>query len=254
MQKRIEQYLNRATRGLWGKKRQEVKTELHSHIYERMHYHMAFGKSEEEALGLALHALGKPAEVSRGLFKLHALPALGKMLLVTGLLSTVLVTQAQNVFQLNVNTRTNICEPQDRYCFPGPQNYIKASELMDIFKAQGLQAQFDRETHNLLLDNQELHIMEHALIEDDNEIYISVSNLLLMLYVNQQASISSMINPTIHFKTAQVRLDQEGVDFNAREFYQGILSYHMPKFTKKIHHHLHQTRVCRFHPHHHSNS
>ncbi len=70
----VETYLRRATRGLWGKKRLEVREELAAHLQERVLTHQISGLDENGALERALSELGNPREVSLGMAKLYTLP------------------------------------------------------------------------------------------------------------------------------------------------------------------------------------
>ncbi|MFD1731092.1 permease prefix domain 1-containing protein [Deinococcus malanensis] len=54
----LRRYLARATRGLWGKRREEVYAELEEHVLERADHLMVFGVPQQEALSRALSELG----------------------------------------------------------------------------------------------------------------------------------------------------------------------------------------------------
>ena len=102
MNKDVERYLTRATRGLWGKKRLEVKEELAAHIEGRVKRHLVAGLDEAAAVQKALTELGQPAQVSAGMVRLHTAPTLmglGMMMSATALLVFALVTggMAQSV-------------------------------------------------------------------------------------------------------------------------------------------------------------
>ena len=70
----VEQYLRSATRGLWGRKRGEVREELAAHIEERTMAFRLAGLSEEDATERVLSELGHPREVSVGMTKLYTAP------------------------------------------------------------------------------------------------------------------------------------------------------------------------------------
>ena len=72
----VETYLRRATRGLWGKKRLEVREELAVHLEERALSYQIAGLGETDAVEKALAELGKPQEVSLGMAKLYTFPTL----------------------------------------------------------------------------------------------------------------------------------------------------------------------------------
>lgn len=69
-----ETYLRRATRGLWGRKRWEVREELEAHLLERTLAHRIAGLAEADAVERALSELGRPQEVSVGMTRLYTLP------------------------------------------------------------------------------------------------------------------------------------------------------------------------------------
>ncbi len=84
----VEKYLKKATRGLWGSKKREVREELATHIEGRVQAHRIGGLDEETAVQRTLSELGKPAQVSGGMMTLHTMPSLMGL---GALLSTALV-------------------------------------------------------------------------------------------------------------------------------------------------------------------
>ena len=60
----LKQYLKAATRGLWGKKKLEVREELEAHVLERAHKHELLGIAREDAILKSLGEFG-PAQVIR---------------------------------------------------------------------------------------------------------------------------------------------------------------------------------------------
>ncbi len=92
----VETYLRRATRGLWGKKRLEVREELEAHLQERVMAYRIGGLGETDAVKKALAELGKPQEVSLGMARLYTFPTLlgsGAALAVACVLVTALLPQ-----------------------------------------------------------------------------------------------------------------------------------------------------------------
>ncbi len=81
-----EQYLKRATRGLWGARRLQVRQELESHLFERTRQLMLMGLSEADAQRTVLRELGAPDAVSRGMAGVYTLSALTPALTLTLLL------------------------------------------------------------------------------------------------------------------------------------------------------------------------
>jgi hypothetical protein len=60
----LEQFLHTATRGLWGKRKLEVREELEAHVLECAHKHELLGMTREQAISKSLSELG-PAQVIR---------------------------------------------------------------------------------------------------------------------------------------------------------------------------------------------
>lgn len=54
----LEQYLKTATRGLWGKRKLEVREELKAHVLERVRKHELLWLSREDAVSKSLSELG----------------------------------------------------------------------------------------------------------------------------------------------------------------------------------------------------
>ncbi|AZI44081.1 hypothetical protein EHF33_14275 [Deinococcus psychrotolerans] len=90
--KQTERYLKAATRGLWGRGRHELRTELQGHINERVAEFRLGGLSAEEAERQTLRELGTPERVSSGMLGVHTFPALSKAGALTLLLATTLMT------------------------------------------------------------------------------------------------------------------------------------------------------------------
>ena len=91
----VEKYLKKATRGLWGSKKREVREELATHIEGRVQAHRIGGLDEETAVQRTLSELGKPAQVSGGMLRLHAGPSLaglGALLVLVCALTVTLVS------------------------------------------------------------------------------------------------------------------------------------------------------------------
>jgi hypothetical protein len=93
--KRVEDYLRKSTRGLWGKKRREVRNELATHIEGRVWAHLVAGTNELEAVEKTLKELGQPINVSAGMARLYTLPLMagsGMMLAMCCALVVVLLS------------------------------------------------------------------------------------------------------------------------------------------------------------------
>lgn len=82
-----ERYLRGATRGLWGKEKKALRTELQGHIRIRTKELMVAGFSEAEAERQTLRELGAPGEVSRGMAGVYALQTVVKGAVLSSLLA-----------------------------------------------------------------------------------------------------------------------------------------------------------------------
>ena len=97
----IQRYLNRASRGTWGRKRAEIKEELAAHIETRVNVHRSFGASEERAVEKTLRELGQPSHVSAGMTRLHSTPTiLGSSLLFISALALSITILSGTVAQV----------------------------------------------------------------------------------------------------------------------------------------------------------
>ena len=90
----VEWYLRRATRGLWGRKRQEVREGLEAHIQERVMAYRIAGLGEEDAVEQTLRELGEPREVSAGMAKIYTVPWLAGSSVLVAAVCVVTITAA----------------------------------------------------------------------------------------------------------------------------------------------------------------
>jgi len=96
-----ERYLQQATRGLWGKEKRALRTELHGHILERIEEFRLGGLGIEEAERQVLRELGAPGEVRHGMLSVHTLPAIGKASMISLMLASFLLVWPQTSAQVN---------------------------------------------------------------------------------------------------------------------------------------------------------
>jgi hypothetical protein len=89
--KRIEAYLRKSTRVLWGRKREEVHEELSVHIQGRVTAHLIGGLSESDAIEKTLTELGHPTNVSAGMARLYTLPVVAGSGMVLAMCCAVVV-------------------------------------------------------------------------------------------------------------------------------------------------------------------
>ena len=138
----VDRYLRRATRGLWGTRKREVREELATHIEGRVHAHRIAGLDEETAVQRTLSELGKPAQVNSGMMMLHTLPLMSGLGVAACCLAlTVLLlsnTFAQPLRTLGTFPAPScLTEVTDQvYCLAG--DWIDLADLRKILEPQGV--------------------------------------------------------------------------------------------------------------------
>ena len=88
----LERYLKQATRGLPRQEKQRVTEELRGSLLERATEWQLTGKSETEALHLALQEFGDPAPLAAGMRRVHTLPKVVFPVTVLGTVGVLLLT------------------------------------------------------------------------------------------------------------------------------------------------------------------
>jgi hypothetical protein len=79
--KSLETYLKTATRGLWGKRKLEVREELEAHVLERSRKHELLGLTREDAISKTLEELGNARAISYKMTEVHTMPKLLRSML-----------------------------------------------------------------------------------------------------------------------------------------------------------------------------
>ena len=118
MNHRLEQYLSRATRGLYGAKKLEIQAELRGNIEARIWQLEMQGNTN--ALETALSEMGAATTINAGLFKEHAMPNISKAVFVA-IAATALTIAGISSSQAQVSWAT------------AKDEYLKDSSFHDIF-------------------------------------------------------------------------------------------------------------------------
>lgn len=108
-----EQYLKRATRGLWGKAAREARLELRGAIEDKVYRYRLLGLDEAAATRAALRDLGDPSAIARDLSQVHTLPQAGRAALLAGiaaLLGVQALAQVPTVRAIPEKT-AEVCQP-----------------------------------------------------------------------------------------------------------------------------------------------
>ncbi len=85
----LETYLKAATKGLYGRKKLEVKTEIEGNIKELALEYQISGWSEQQAILQAILDFGEARVLNAEMVKVHTMPKIIKAVLLAGLISSV---------------------------------------------------------------------------------------------------------------------------------------------------------------------
>jgi hypothetical protein len=85
----LEKYLNAATRGLWGKRKLEVREELENHVLERAYKHELLGIAREDAIQKSIQELGDARVINHKMTEVYMF---SKQLLLGGICACTLVS------------------------------------------------------------------------------------------------------------------------------------------------------------------
>ncbi|GGL14900.1 hypothetical protein [Deinococcus radiotolerans] len=95
-----DQFIRRATRGLWGQKKRATALELRGAIEDKIYRHQLCGMNAADAERAALRDLGSPHAIARDLNRVHTAPAAIRATLllgVAGLLGMQAVAQVASI-------------------------------------------------------------------------------------------------------------------------------------------------------------
>jgi hypothetical protein len=101
----LETYLKTATRGLWGKKKLEVREELENHVLEQAHKHELLGMTREDATRKTIQELGSPHTLNQGMKGVYVMPQLIRSsVALIALITCIIVTMPRSTAQVSVMT------------------------------------------------------------------------------------------------------------------------------------------------------
>ncbi len=234
--KRIETYLRKSTRGLWGKRREEVREELSVHIQGRMNAHLIGGLSEGDAVEKTLTELGHPTNVSAGMARLYTLPIVAGSGMVLAMCCAVVVvllsgSTAQTLQMTDVFPSDECLEPQDAlpsYCYNG--GWTSIEKLKEALEPQGVT--FKTTGINWVLnfpENKPVVLPESGYqtwffeLEDKSEIqmspradYFRISDVIRSLHITQlPISLEGWEKPILKVGDVKLEIDLLSHDFRA---------------------------------------
>jgi hypothetical protein len=135
----LETYLKQATRGIWGKRRTDAILELRGNIEARIWTLEHQGKTQAEALEIALSELGDARAVNAGMTQVHTMPNVTRNILLAGLISSVAAvgwTSSTAQIQTVVPSIPGVCCQM----FPTIQQpqFVRMNDLKSEFEAAGV--------------------------------------------------------------------------------------------------------------------
>jgi hypothetical protein len=134
---KLETYLKQATRGIWGKRKQDAILELRGNIEARIWMLEHQGKTQVEALEIALHELGDARVVNAGMTRVHVMPTLCNTL-IAGLISSIaMVGWTSSTAQIQaVYPMVKFFNTLPEYLPPQP-SFLRLNDLKTELQAAG---------------------------------------------------------------------------------------------------------------------
>ena len=242
---RVEMYLRRATRGLWGRKRLEVREELAAHLEARVLSYQITGLAETDAVKRALAELGSPQEVSLGMAKLYTFPkvagsglAFAALCVLTlaawphtiaqGVKSIFYYPTTECVRALEPGSKVPISKACDLNTYDGV--WLARGELVKTLRQQGVKVA-GAETLTLGFPGaQPVNVRAGAPGNPDYDIkpadtsYVSLFSLLFMLQNQTRVSVEGWNNPQVHFGDVVIQVGNDKRPVPGSTFYQSYLN------------------------------
>lgn len=244
-----ERYLRRATRGLWGTKRLEVREEIAGHLAERVTAYQIGGLNEQEATERALAELGAPQFVNRGMVRIHTLPTvMGSSLALIALCLAVVGLWPKGVAQTLTGTSyfpslecTKVVlsdkNPED---FKGCVSilgdfWVSQEELRNVLEPQGVmfeKAGFAAEILKVSVPGSSPMFIEansQVYVDNVGEIsrgYVSLWNFIERFsdLPDARLKIEDWDSPTIHLNDVMFQLHDANNSFEGQAFYWNYLN------------------------------
>lgn len=200
----IERYLNAATRGLWGRQRRELRTELSGHIWVRVNDLMIAGQDEVQAQAQALRELGAPAQVRGGMLRVHTLPTI----LTSGFAALITITAVLNVMQHAQAQVQSIYGNIPNY---GASGYFNYQQLQDELKKAGAALTGNAQNATLTLPGAprpEYPVTSWGAttLKQDGQTYVQARSIIAALQnTGATLKLSGWANPILQAQGARIR-------------------------------------------------
>lgn len=197
------EYVRAATRGLWGRRRRELQTELNGHITIRIQELRLAGMSEAEAERQTLRELGAPTDVRTGMLSVHTLPALGKGSLVAIMAATLLIgTLPQGYAQV-----TGLFSSSPQYL---PTAYVDLHQLQtELAQTGGTLSQTSKGMTISVpgVPHADIPNWPGITLAQQGHTFIQTDAVLLSLYsAGAELQVTGWSDPVIHVGPTKIRI------------------------------------------------
>jgi hypothetical protein len=210
----LEQYLKNATRGLWGKRKLEVREELENHVLEKAHKLELQGFNRTDAIQTVLEQIGPANIVSRGMIGVHTMPSfLRSTALIASLCIGVIATIPSSIAQ--VVTLSNLMEKR------GFADYIwlNLSSLNTTLKQTGVAIKTEKNGYRLTFPEGGTALVQ-ATSTRNGQGYLSAMEFIHALESTKlNINISGYDNPKISIGKTQIALGTSTLPVKGNLFY-----------------------------------
>lgn len=252
MKTQTEQYLDRATRGLWGRKRLEVREELGAHLEGRVSAYRIAGLSEADAVERALAELGSPQHVSVGMARLYTLPTvMGSSLAAAAVCAAVvalLPSGAARSLSAILYWPSPRCvatlgqeasDVQADKCIKTGELWVSKEALRDALEPQGVKFKALFSTGTLLKfdlpSSRPIYVPtgspDTQYFDGNGEVIPAATNYLPFWKIVQTVALQEAApitiqgwdTPTVRFGDVSLQIGTRGTPITGREFYESYL-------------------------------
>jgi hypothetical protein len=200
----LEVYLQRATRGLFGARKLEVRSELEEHVLELAWADQVRGVPQETAILNALEHLGSVSSITRDMNRIYTLPLIVRV----GLIATVLAALA---FALLPQELPQIAA----FELPTPSlkenlQILSLSGLQGTLEPLGVRVQMLESTASLRFPHSE-NAIQLELFDADQTGVIATSDFVqaLAFHSKLEVSLEGWRNPTVRVGQTRFKLGTE---------------------------------------------
>jgi hypothetical protein len=200
----LEVYLRRATRGLSGARKLEVRSELEEHVLELAWADQVRGVPQEKAILNALERLGSASSITRDMNRIYTLPLIARV----GLIATVLVALAFALLPREI--------PQiAAFELPAPSlkenlQIISLAGLQRTLEPLGVQVQALNSKASLRFPHSDAAI-QLDLFDADQTGVLTTSDFVQAMALNPklEVSLEGWRNPTVRVGSTSFKLGTE---------------------------------------------